>query len=141
MNRKTSLSCESLLCDEKSFYPAFVQDLQNCTHEVIIESPFITSERMRLLRPIFKGLLARGVSVIIITRDPREHIEGMEYQSEAEIEFFEKEGIQTLLCTGNHHRKLAIVDRRILWEGSLNILSFVAARSCDGWKVSKQRQK
>jgi len=32
-------------------------------------------------------------------------------------------GVQVLLCTGNHHRKLAILDRNILWEGSLNILS------------------
>jgi hypothetical protein len=32
-------------------------------------------------------------------------------------------GVQTFLCSGNHHRKLAIIDREILWEGSLNILS------------------
>jgi len=32
-------------------------------------------------------------------------------------------GVQTFLCSGNHHRKLAIIDRKILWEGSLNILS------------------
>jgi hypothetical protein len=32
-------------------------------------------------------------------------------------------GVQVLLCIGNHHRKLAILDRKILWEGSLNILS------------------
>jgi hypothetical protein len=28
-----------------------------------------------------------------------------------------------VLFTGDHHRKLAIVDQRILYEGSLNILS------------------
>jgi len=28
-----------------------------------------------------------------------------------------------LICLGRHHRKLAIIDRNILWEGSLNILS------------------
>jgi hypothetical protein len=28
-----------------------------------------------------------------------------------------------VLFTGGHHRKLAILDRRVLWEGSLNILS------------------
>ena len=47
----------------------------------------------------------------------------MEYQSEEEIINFEIMGIQTFLCSGNHHRKLAIIDRDILWEGSLNILS------------------
>jgi hypothetical protein len=47
----------------------------------------------------------------------------MEFQSEEEITKFETMGIQTFLCAGNHHRKLAIIDRKILWEGSLNILS------------------
>ncbi len=37
-------------------------------------------------------------------------------------------GVQVLLCSGNHHRKLAIIDRKILWEGSLNILSQVRSR-------------
>ena len=31
-------------------------------------------------------------------------------------------GIEVLM-TGGHHRKLAIIDDAILWEGSLNILS------------------
>jgi len=58
-----------------------------------------------------------------MTRDPREHNENMEYQSEKAIRMFEILGVQVLLCIGNHHRKLAILDREILWEGSLNILS------------------
>jgi hypothetical protein len=31
-------------------------------------------------------------------------------------------GIEVLMTVG-HHRKLAIIDENILWEGSLNILS------------------
>jgi hypothetical protein len=30
----------------------------------------------------------------------------------------------TVLYTAGHHRKLAIIDRKVIWEGSLNILSF-----------------
>ena len=33
-----------------------------------------------------------------------------------------------MICLGNHHRKLAIIDRQILWEGSLNILSQIKSR-------------
>jgi hypothetical protein len=58
-----------------------------------------------------------------MTRDPKEHEENMEYQSEDAISQFERMGVQVLLCIGNHHRKLAILDRKTLWEGSLNILS------------------
>jgi hypothetical protein len=63
-----------------------------------------------------------------VTRDPKEHGETMEEQSESEIRRFEALGVQVLLCTGNHHRKLAILDRHVLWEGSLNILSQAKSR-------------
>ena len=113
----------SILYDEKSFYNKFTKDLLEAKEEVIIESPYITNQRMRLFRPIFKKLISRGVKVYIMTRDPKEHDLPYEYQSEAEIKNFESMGVQTLLCLGNHHRKLAILDRKVLWEGSLNILS------------------
>ena len=111
------------LFDEKTFYQVFIRDLENCKNEVVIESPFITSERTKLLIPLFNKLIAKGVRIYIMTRDPKEHEETMENQSEEIISTFERMGIQVLLCMGNHHRKLAILDRKILWEGSLNILS------------------
>lgn len=83
---------------------------------------------MKLFWPVFRRLVARGVRVYIVTRDPREHTDGYDDQSEVEIQEFEAVGIQVLMCTGNHHRKLAIIDRNILWEGSLNILSQAKSR-------------
>jgi len=118
----------SELHDEKTFYRQFIADLLHCKKEVIIESPFITTERMRMLHPIFEKLVARNVKIYVMTRNPREHSEALEVQAEVEIQRFEKLGVQVLLCTENHHRKLAIIDREILWEGSLNILSQCRSR-------------
>jgi phosphatidylserine/phosphatidylglycerophosphate/cardiolipin synthase-like enzyme len=116
------------LHDEKTFFSKFLTDLENSQNEVIIESPFITIGRMKTFWPLFRRLVARGVKVYIVTRDPHEHTDGYDEQSEVEIQEFEAIGIQVLLCTGNHHRKLAIIDRNILWEGSLNILSQAKSR-------------
>jgi phosphatidylserine/phosphatidylglycerophosphate/cardiolipin synthase-like enzyme len=113
----------STLYDEKTFYSAFLSDLNACRHEVFIESPYITTKRAEMLTPILKDLLEKGVKIYVMTRDPKEHDENMEYQSEDAIRTFEAMGVQVLLCIGNHHRKMAILDRKILWEGSLNILS------------------
>lgn len=118
----------SQLHDEKTFYDTFLRDLEGCREEVIIESPFITTARMKYLRPIFERLINRGVKVFVITRDPTEHSENYKIQSEEEIQYFEVLGVQVLLCVGNHHRKLAILDRKVLWEGSLNILSQTHSR-------------
>lgn len=118
----------SSLYDEKTFYQQFIIDLLNCQSEVIIESPFITSKRMQMLYPIFEKLIRKGIKVYVVTRDPREHTETYIKQSEYEIQRFEQLGVQVLLCIGNHHRKLSIIDRNLLWEGSLNILSQTKSR-------------
>lgn len=118
----------SVLHDEKTFYKVFLKDLNNCKKEVIIESPFITTERMNSFWSVFKKILEKGVNIYVFTRDPREHKIPMSFQAEEEIQNFEKIGVHTLLCAGNHHRKLAIIDRKILWEGSLNILSQAYSR-------------
>lgn len=118
----------SQLHDEHTFYQKFLSDLESCQKEVIIESPFITTERIRTFDRLFKNLLKKGVKIYIITRSPEEHQNGYEIQSEDAVRWCEELGIQVLLCTGNHHRKLAIMDRKILWEGSLNILSQTYSR-------------
>ncbi len=118
----------SQLHDEKTFYQTFLKDLERCESELIIESPFITSERMRTFDRLFEKLLKKGVKIYIITRNPREHDSFMEPQSEDAIGWCEQVGIQVFLCVGNHHRKLAMLDRKVLWEGSLNILSQTRSR-------------
>ena len=127
----TSSDCgliQSSLFDEKSFYHTFLKDVEKCAEEVIIESPFITSKRAAQFIPVFKKLLERGVRIFIVTRNPKEHEQGLEEQSEQIISEFERIGVQVFLCVGNHHRKLAILDRKVLWEGSLNILSQTQSR-------------
>lgn len=113
----------SILYDERDFYNRFRQDLLNAKEEVIIESPYITIPRLRSLKPVFGKLVGRGVNVFVITKSPEEHDDYMAEQSRAGIDYFEVLGVQVLLCGGGHHRKLAMIDRKILWEGSLNILS------------------
>ena len=112
----------STLFDQKTFYKAFYRDLAMCGTEAIIESPFITSSRMAHLLPIFIEMRSRGVSMIVNTRHPSERDAPFQAQADMAIEQLQAIGMQVLF-TGAHHRKLAILDRQVLWEGSLNILS------------------
>ncbi len=77
---------------------------------------------MNDLLPIFRKLRKRGVSIVINTRDPHEHDAEYEYQATLAVYEMQKIGI-TVLYTGTLHRKLAIIDSEILWEGILNIFS------------------
>jgi phosphatidylserine/phosphatidylglycerophosphate/cardiolipin synthase-like enzyme len=119
---------ESRLFDETSFYKRFIADLKHSKKEVIIESPFISSQRMYSLISVFRSLVARKVKVYVITRNPEEHDINLQRQAEAEIRKFETIGVQVLISAEYSHRKLAIIDRKVLWEGSLNILSQTYSR-------------
>ncbi len=126
LKRLKSLSdslVKSKLYDENTFYKSFIKDLKKCKEEVIIESPFITCQRMYTFSSLFQTLVERKVKVYVITRNPEEHELSMKQQAEEEIRNFEMIGVQVLITQDYHHRKLAIIDRKILWEGSLNILS------------------
>lgn len=113
----------STLYDENTFYPKFMQDLKRCRSEVIIESPFITNRRLATLLPILEKLKAYKVRVTVNTRDPAtQEDEFLQSDARRALSTLQHMGIH-VLYTGGHHRKLAILDRRILYEGSLNILS------------------
>jgi PLD-like domain len=103
-------------------HKVFIRDLAWCKSEVIIESPFMTMNRINILLPYIQKAVKRGVKVIINTKHPQEHDEFMCNEVERCIGILQDIGVEVLF-TGGHHRKLAIFDRVILWEGSLNILS------------------
>lgn len=113
----------SELFDESGFYPAFTKDLKRCKRELVIESPFITNRRLAILLPELEKLSGKKIIIIINTRDPIETDD--EYQrNEAyrAISRLQHIGIRVLYTKGLH-RKVAIIDQSIMYEGSLNILS------------------
>lgn len=112
----------SELYDADTFYQVFAKDLRKCKDELIIESPFLTKARVDKLAPVFQRLIANGVEILINTRPSSEQDIVMATQSELAIDALLEIGVKVLF-TGGHHRKLAIIDEQILYEGSLNILS------------------
>ncbi len=118
----------SQLFDQDSFYQKFFKDVANCNQELIIESPFMTVRRSRYALPYFEKAIRRGAKVVINTKHPDEQGDILKNEALISVGLLQKAGV-TVLFTGGHHRKLAIVDRTILWEGSLNMLS--QADSCE----------
>lgn len=129
-NRQNQIDAQKLrelqpgnLFNEKTFYPAFVKDLLAARKEVIIYSPFVTQYRSAFFKQVFTQLRKRNIPVFIFTRP----IEEQEYSMKSEVTGALKElyelGVCVLHQPGFIHAKAAIIDREILWEGSMNILS------------------
>lgn len=119
---KATLTNTSLY-SEQSFYNAFVKDLKRAQSTVVIESPYLTERRALQFAKIFWNLRRRGVNVRVNTRNPRHHDKLLEIQAWKSIRILRDNGVKVYFFNDMRHRKLAIIDNAILWEGSLNILS------------------
>ncbi len=113
----------SRLYDEGTFYRAFTNDLRDAKRSVVIESPYLTERRALQFARLLKKLEKRGVSVRINTRNPRHHDKTLEIQAWRAIKVLRQNGAKVRIYDDMRHRKLAIIDNCILWDGSLNILS------------------
>ena len=128
------LSNDMTMFDQQTFYKAFDKDLLLAKDEVIIECPFITTRRINELLPTLTRLRKRGVPITINTRNPIEH--DVEYEAQALDSIAVLQSLDVrVLYTAKHHRKLAVIDKTIVWNGSLNILS--QNDSCEiMWRVN-----
>jgi succinylglutamate desuccinylase len=113
---------DSTLFAENNFYEAFVRDLKKCHSEIIIESAYMTTKRVHFLLPHFEKLKKSHVRVVINTRDPEEHDNYLREEARRALSLLLEIGVQVIFSE-SLHRKTAVIDRTILWEGSLNILS------------------
>jgi phosphatidylserine/phosphatidylglycerophosphate/cardiolipin synthase-like enzyme len=111
------------LFNEKTFYHTFVKDMLAAKKEIIIYSPFVSKFRSEFFRRTLIELRKRNVPVFIFTRPLEDHDYLMRAEITCALKDYEESGAQITYLPGYVHEKLAIIDREILWEGSLNILS------------------
>lgn len=111
------------LFNEKTFYRAFVRDMLEAKKEIVIYSPFVSKFRSEFFKRSFATLRRRNIAVFIFTRPLEEHDYLMKPEIKCALKDYEELGVCIFYLPGFIHEKVAIIDREILWEGSLNILS------------------
>ena len=108
----------------QTFYKNFENDLKDAKKKVLMASPFISSEATNFWLPILENLKAFDVKMTLLTKPLNEISNSEEPRKilkDLESIFNEIRPISRM------HEKLAIIDDRIVWLGSLNILSHVSA--------------
>jgi transcriptional regulator with XRE-family HTH domain len=110
-----------------NFYEKFEADLDNCKMLMLGQSAFIAYRRVRKLEGPIRRALSRGVRICLFAQQPEI---SEEQKPDAETRWF-SDGLQLLRSWKVHvtlkskvHEKLAIFDDRVLWEGTLNYLSY-----------------
>lgn len=107
---------------EGTFYPAFLTDLKQVNESIVILSPFATSTGTTRWVDALRTAIAHGACVRIMTRPPVEWGGGGTGEVTELVRKLRSLGVVVDL-RARMHEKIAILDGRILWHGSLNILS------------------
>lgn len=108
---------------KESFFPVYLNDIENSTMSVFIVSPFVTKRRVLQMLNFIKEKIEHKVAVTILTRPVEEFNEKKKAMLEEIFSILQDVGIQ-LVFKQNIHQKFAIIDERIVWFGSINLLSF-----------------
>lgn len=130
MTLKTSRpsSLMNNLYNEMTFYPALISDMLKAKSEIVIYSPFVSHYRSDTFNRIMHKCKDGDVSIFIFTRSLDEYDPIQRRCAAAVLSRYEEMGACVYYLNGAIHQKVAIIDREILWEGSLNILSQRASR-------------
>jgi len=118
----------SQLFDEHEFFKAMSTDIKSANRSILIESPFITLRRAIEFSNLCHNIIVKGVVVSVHTRNPNHHDGNLRDQALMGIKYLQEAGIRVIAHNDLRHRKIAIVDKDILWEGSLNMLSHSNSR-------------
>ena len=121
--KKNHSSAQPELFDEYTFFKAFSKDVKKAKHKVVIESPYITKRRAAEFAGLFLNHARKNLKITILTRNPDHHDGSMILQSIEGIKILRKSGIEVACFDDLRHRKIALIDDEILWQGSLNMLS------------------
>ena len=116
----------NIIFDSSSFLPIFTADLLAAKREIIIVSPFLTQKRVSMMLNTFEDCKLSGAKVTVVTRPTEDYADKDQNRVSGIIGFLCEKGI-TVIEKSKIHQKFAIIDERVVWYGSINLLSFGSA--------------
>ena len=115
-----------IIFDKQSFLPVYSNDIVNAAKEILIVSPFVTRKRVQQMMQHLEIALGKQIKVIVVTR-PIEDFKDKDLTAlQSNLNLLKEAGVNIALKS-NIHQKFAIIDQRIVWYGSINLLSFGSA--------------
>lgn len=116
----------NIIFDKDNFQTVYSSDILNASNEITIVSSFISKKRTIQMSTDLQQAIQNGVAVKIVTR-PEEEYKPKDLNSWNESIAILKNTGATLLFKPNIHQKFAVIDQKIVWYGSINLLSFGSA--------------
>jgi len=106
--------------DNNSFISIYSMDIAAAKDEILIVSPFLTKWRITLA---LDYLTAATAKITVVTKPPTNYTEKDRGKIAECIEILTKNNIN-VMTKDRIHQKFAVIDQRIIWYGSINLLSY-----------------
>ena len=110
----------SMIYDANSFVQVIKNDFIEAEKEILIVSPYLRKKRVDTILEWLKEPLQANISITIITR-PAESYKESEPIKECITHL---QTAVTVITKPNIHQKFALIDNRLVWYGSINLLSY-----------------
>ncbi|MDD4402423.1 MAG: DEAD/DEAH box helicase family protein [Desulfitobacteriaceae bacterium] len=109
--------------DNHNFLTVFSNDISSAKSDMVIVSPYISKKRLSQMLNILSCGINNGAKLTIISRPETDYKEKNRVAFSNMVNSIRLTGAK-LIFKSNIHRKFAIIDQRIVWYGSINLLSF-----------------
>jgi superfamily II DNA or RNA helicase len=112
-----------IIFDNTNFLPVYHNDMMNTAREMVIVSPFVTRRRALQMLSNMEAALAKSVSVVVVTRPTTTYKDKDRAALKETLAWLQDAGVR-LVLRSNIHQKFAVFDQKIVWYGSINLLSY-----------------
>ncbi len=116
-----------IIFDKDNFLPVFNQDIVAATKEIVIVSPFVRKRRTHQMVQNMKIASGKNLRIIVVTRPKEDFPSKNQAAMQRTLELLTDSGI-SVVFKSNIHQKFAIMDQKVVWYGSINLLSYGSAQ-------------
>ncbi len=118
---------QDIIFNKENFLPVFSQDIVTTKKEIIIVSPFARQKRTQKMIQHLITAIEKNIPISVVTRPKEDFPEKDHPVLQKALDLLTKSGIK-IIYKSNIHQKFAIMDQKIVWYGSINLLSYGKAQ-------------
>lgn len=112
-----------IIYDKDNFLSVFVRDCLSVRQEIVLVSPFIRPRRTRLMLDHLDAVFGPSVRITVVTRPKEDFPEKDHPLMQNALGLLMEKGVN-IQFRPRIHQKFAIIDQRVVWYGSINLLSY-----------------
>ena len=116
-----------IIFDKDNFLTVFNQDIVTAKKEILIVSPFVRKRRSHQMIQHLKISIGKNTRVIVVSRPKDDFPPKGHAAMQRALELLTDSGV-SIVFKSNIHQKFAVIDQKVVWYGSINLLSYGSAQ-------------